>query len=261
MQGALLAAFAAAPWWGGHLVRGTLASSLWFGGVPLTDPLVALQSWLAGAPLARPALVGTAIVALFYVLTAGRLFCAWICPINLAADAAEGTRRALGLGNRGLLRADRRLRHVVLLLALGASAVTGTVAWETVNPINWTMRALAFGLWGGGLVAFASVFLFDLLVLRHGWCGHLCPVGAFYGWLGRAGQLHVKAVKPEACTHCGDCFVVCPEVHVIAPVLQPQAAQRAIVDMDCLRCGRCIDQCDEDVFAFGLGSRVSPSSK
>lgn len=261
VQLTLLAAFAAAPWWGSWLARGTLASSLWFGVVPLTDPMVALQSWLAGAPLARPALIGTAIVAVFYGLTAGRLFCAWVCPINLAADAAEGARRALGLGNRGLLRADRRLRHLVLLLALGASAVTGTVAWETVNPINWTMRALAFGLWGGGLVAFAGVFLFDLLVLRHGWCGHVCPVGAFYGWLGRFGRLHVKAVKPEACTHCGDCYVVCPEVQVIAPVLHPQATRRTIVDMDCLRCGRCIDQCDEDVFALGPGTRVSPSSK
>ncbi len=261
VQAAVLLAFTSGPWWGTRIAQGTLASSLWFGSVPLTDPMVALQAWLAGAPFVRAGLAGTGLVTLFYALTAGRLFCAWVCPVNLASDAAEAARRGLGLGNRALLRADRRLRHGVLVLVLLASAFTSTVVWEMVNPINWTMRAVAFGLWAGGALALGAVFLFDLLVLRHGWCGHLCPVGAFYGWLGRRGGLHVKAVKAEACTHCGDCFVICPEVQVIAPVLHPQAAQRTITDMDCLRCGRCIDHCDPGVFAFGIGTRVSPSSK
>jgi len=261
VQLSLLAAFASGPWWGRPVAQGTLAASLWFGSVPLADPMVALQSWLAGTAPARAALIGAAVVALFYALFAGRLFCAWVCPVNLASDAAEAARRALGLGAAAALRADRRLRHVVLVLALLASAVTGTVAWETVNPIGWTMRALVFGPWIGGAVALAAVFVFDLFVLRHGWCGHLCPVGAFYGWLGRAGRLHVRAVKAEACTRCGDCFAICPEVQVIAPVLRADAVQRSIVSADCLRCGRCIDVCDEDVFALRLQARVSPSSK
>ena len=29
-----------------------------------------------------------------------------------------------------------------------------------------------------------SHLLFDLLVAEHGWCGHLCPIGAIYGVIG-----------------------------------------------------------------------------
>ena len=36
----------------------------------------------------------------------------------------------------------------------------------------------------GREIAAKSVFFFDLFVSRRGWCGHLCPVGAFYGLLG-----------------------------------------------------------------------------
>lgn len=253
VQFTLLAAFASGPWWGLPVAQGTLAASVWFGSLALVDPLVVLQSWLARHDVASAGLVGAAIVAACYALLAGRLYCGWICPVNLVTDAAQALRRGLGFGNAGLLRADRRLRHGVLALALAASAATGAVAWEWINPITFTLRALVFGLWSGGVVAVAAVFLFDLLVLRHGWCGHVCPVGAFYGWIGRFGRLHVQAVRPDACTRCGDCFAICPEPHVIVPVLRPGAATLAITDADCLRCGRCLDHCDEDVFALRLG--------
>jgi ferredoxin-type protein NapH len=259
VQGLVLASFVSTPWWELPPARGTLAASRWFGSVPLTDPMVALQTWLAGTPPAATALLGAAIVAAFYVLVAGRLFCAWVCPVNLVTDAAEALRRALGLG--AVLRADRRLRYLVLALALAGSAAFGVVLWEAVNPIGWAMRGVVFGLWGGALVAIAAVFFFDLAVLRHGWCGHVCPVGAFYALLGRFGRLNVEAVRASACTRCGDCFDVCPEVQVIAPVLREGAPVTAIIDADCLRCGRCIDRCDENVFAFRLDLRIFPSSK
>jgi ferredoxin-type protein NapH len=257
VQFSILAAFAGAPWFGAPLVQGTLAGSTWIGTLTLVDPLVAVQSLLAGHVVATAGLVGAGIIAAFYALLAGRLYCGWVCPINLVTDAAEGARRLLGIGSLALLRADRRLRHGVLVLALVASVATGVVAWEVVNPITFTVRALAFGLWTGGAVAVAAVFVFDLVVLRHGWCGHVCPVGAFYGWLGRVprlGRLNVHALRADACTRCGDCFAVCPEPHVIVPVLKAGAATITIRDADCLRCGRCIDHCDEDVFALRLGA-------
>lgn len=250
VQGGVLAAFASGPWWGVPVADGTLAASRWFDTVSLLDPLVALQSVLAGHTLGVAGLAAAALVAIVYAVLAGRLYCGWVCPINLVADAAEATRRWLGLGGFALLRADRRLRHGVLAAALVASAASGVVAWEALNPITYTMRALVFGAWTGGLVAVSAVFVFDLVVLRRGWCAHLCPVGAFYGWLGRFGRLHVRAVRADACTRCGDCFAICPEPQVLVPVLRPGASAIAITDGDCLRCGRCIDHCDENVFAL-----------
>ena len=252
VQFAVLAAFVSGTWWGVPIAQGTLAASRWFGALALMDPFVTVQSLLAGHEVAAAGLAGAAIVAGFYALFAGRLFCGWVCPINLVTDAAEAVRQRLPAGGVASLRADRRLRHVVLLLVLAGSAGAGVIVWESVNPITFTVRGLAFGSWVAVLVAAGAVFVFDLVVLRHGWCGHVCPVGAFYGWLGRFGRLKVHAVRAQACTRCGDCFAACPEPQVIVPVLRPGATTFAINDQDCLRCGRCIDRCDEGVFELRL---------
>lgn len=250
-----LAAFLAGPWAGLWVARGTIASSEWFGVLPLTDPFVALQALLAHRSLAWSALIGAGLVAAFYVLAGGRSFCSWVCPINPVTDLAAWLRATLRLpsllGNR---RPDRRLRYAVLAFSLAISALLGSVAWETVNPITLLHRALLFGLAGGYGVALA-VFLFDLLVVPRGWCGHACPVGAFYGLLGRASALHVSAPRRDACTQCGDCFRACPEPHVIAPALYGAAHGRAptILSADCTRCARCLDVCEENVFDWEWG--------
>ena len=251
-QGLLLAAFAGAPWWGPRWVQGTLASSVWFGTLPLTDPFVALQALLAGQALAVAGALGALLVAIAFALSAGRLYCGWVCPINLVTDAADALRRALGL-RRGLLPgADRRLRYVVLMAVLLASALAGSLVWEAINPITHAVRALAFGLWTSGAVAVAAVFAFDLVLLRHGWCGHLCPVGAFYGLLGRFAWLRMRAERREACNDCADCYAVCPEPLVIKPALKAvDGAGPVILGAQCTNCARCIDVCSKDVFAFG----------
>ncbi|MCD6682127.1 MAG: quinol dehydrogenase ferredoxin subunit NapH [Burkholderiaceae bacterium] len=250
LQLLVLAAFLAGPWAGLWVVRGTLASSEWFGVLPLTDPFVALQSLLAHRSLAPIALFGAGVVAAFYVVFGGRSFCAWVCPINPVTDLAASLRTKLRLpGLLGARRLDRRLRYGVLVVALASSALLGSVAWEAINPITLLHRALLFGLVGGYGVVLA-VFLFDLLVVPRGWCGHLCPVGAFYGLAGRAAVLHVSAPRRDACTQCGDCFRACPEPHVIAPALYGAGHGRGptIASADCTRCARCIDVCDEHVF-------------
>jgi len=248
----VLTAFLLGPWAGLWVVRGTLASNQWFGWLPLTDPFVALQGLLAHHAIGATALLGAGIVTALYALTGGRAFCAWICPINPVTDLAAWLRAKLRLPSLlGQHRPDRRLRYGVLGVALLVSAVLGGVAWETVNPITLLHRALLFGLVGGYGVAL-GVFLFDLLVLPRGWCGHVCPVGAACGVAGRVGVLHVSAVRREACTQCGDCFRVCPEPQVIAPALYGAAQGRGpvITSADCIRCARCLDVCEQDVFGW-----------
>ncbi|MDT3679495.1 MAG: quinol dehydrogenase ferredoxin subunit NapH [Burkholderiaceae bacterium] len=250
VQLTVLAAFLLGPWAGLWVARGTLASSEWFGVLQLTDPFVALQSLLAHRTLAPGALFGASLVAGFYVVFGGRSFCAWACPINPVTDLAAWLRAKFRLPSLfGARRLDRRLRYGVLVVALATSALLGSVAWETLNPITLLHRALLFGLVGGYGVVLA-VFLFDLLVVPRGWCGHLCPVGAFYGLVGRAAVLHVSAPRRDACTQCGDCFRACPEPQVIAPALYGAGQGRGptITSADCTRCARCLDVCEEDVF-------------
>ena len=113
------------------------------------------------------------------------------------------------------------------------------------------MRALRLLFAGFVVSVVALVFLFDLFVSRRGWCGHLCPVGAFYGLVGHKSLLRVTASKRAACDGCMDCFAVCPENHVISPALRGKGAETPLIlSPDCTNCGRCIDVCSVDVFAF-----------
>lgn len=245
----ILALFLAGPWLGWWIVKGNLASSLTLDTLPLTDPYVLLQSLFAGHRPEKLALTGAAIVLAFYVLVGGRVYCAWVCPVNPVTDAAAWLRRRLDI--KGSAHLSRRLRYGMLAMTLALAAATGTIAWELVNPVSMLHRGLIFGLGAAWAIALA-VFLFDLFVSRNGWCGHVCPVGAFYSLLGRWSPLHVSAAGRERCDDCMDCFAVCPEPQVIKPALKGANAGPAIVSPNCTRCGRCIDVCPKDVFRFGL---------
>lgn len=245
-QLAILALFVAGPWLGVWVLKGNLSASLILDTVPLTDPLLALQSMLAGHWPYVTALTGAALVLVFYLLVGGRVFCSWVCPVNLVADAAAWLRRRLGIKTGRAPDADTRLWLLAGMLA--AAAVSGTLVWEWVNPVSLLHRALIFGLWGS-LLPIAGIFLYDLLIANHGWCGHVCPVGAFYGLLGRLALIRVSAVRRDACDDCMDCFVVCPEPQVIRPALKRAGQSHPLILAgDCTNCGRCIDVCDRQVF-------------
>jgi len=243
------------------VLKGTLASSRLLDKIPFTDPFILLQSLAARHWPEGLALTGAGILALAYALFGGRLYCAWVCPVNLLTDLALFLRRKLGLTEKTLLL-SRRTRLWVLAAVLAVSAITGTVAWEAVNPITGLYRALLFG-GSFGLMAGAAVFLLDLAAGARTWCGHLCPVGAFYGLLGRFSLLKISALNRRACDDCGDCYRVCPEPHLLTPALR--GASRGIAPLiasaDCTVCGRCIDVCRKDVFAAGLRSKLETMSR
>ncbi|MEW5889243.1 MAG: quinol dehydrogenase ferredoxin subunit NapH [Pseudomonadota bacterium] len=245
----ILLLFLLGPWAGIWIVKGNLSSSLTLGVLPLTDPFVLLQSLFAGQRPYRTALIGAAIVIGFYFLVGGRVFCAWVCPVNLVTDAAAWLRARLGL--KGGARLSRATRYWMLALTLVLAAATGTLAWELINPVSMLHRGLIFGVGAAWLIVLA-VFLLDAFVASRAWCGHLCPMGAFYGLLGKWSPLRVVAVRRAACNDCMDCFAVCPEPQVIRPALKGAGgAGPAILAGQCTNCGRCIDVCAKDVFAFG----------
>ncbi len=246
-QFGILALFLLGPWAGVWIVKGNLASSLTLDVLPLTDPYVLLQSFLAGHAVAGTALIGAAIVILFYLLVGGRVYCSWVCPVNLVTDFAAWLRRRLNI--KGSARMGRQTRYWMLGLTFVLALLTGTLAWEMVNPVSMLHRGLIFGM-GFAWAIVLAVFLFDLFVLRHGWCGHVCPVGAFYSLLAVPSLVRVAATDREQCDDCMDCFAVCPEPQVIRPALKgaDQGIGPVILSPNCTNCGRCIDVCALDVF-------------
>lgn len=254
-----LALFLSGPLFGIWIAKGTLASSMTLGVLPLTDPFIFLQSLAARHWPEALSASGAAIVLGGYLLFGGRSYCAWVCPVNPVADLAAWLRRRLGITFTAKIRPELRLYFVGAVLV--ASAVSGSVAWELINPVTALHRALVFGLWFGAGGA-AAIFLFDLLVAKHGWCGHLCPVGAFYGQIGKVALLRVAADNRAACNDCMDCFAVCPEPHVISPALKGErtGTSPVIVSGDCTLCGACIDVCSKRVFHWSLRGRGATGS-
>lgn len=246
VQLGILALFLAGPWFGSKLVEGNLSSSLTLGVLPLTDPYLLLQSLAAGHWPYKTALLGAGIVVAFYLLVGGRVFCAWVCPMNIVTDAAAWLRRKLGLKGGHAPAAGNR--YALLAFTLLAAFATGRLAWEWINPVSQLQRSLIFGF-GLGWGVVLGVFLYDLLLASRGWCGHLCPQGAFYALLGRFSLVRVSASRRSACDDCMDCFTVCPEPQVIRPALKAIGQSSPIIgSADCTTCGRCIDVCDKNVF-------------
>ncbi len=243
-----LGIFMLGPWFGIWWVKGNLAGSLTFDILPLTDPFVLLQGIAAQHWPEMTAIIGALIVGVAYALIGGRVYCSWVCPINPVTDGAHWLHDKLGLPKGW--QPKRQTRFWVLGMVIVTSALTGTIAWEFVNPISMLHRGLIFGM-GAAWAFVLAVFAFDLFVSRRGWCGHICPVGAFYGLLGSGALLRVSARERAACDDCMDCFAVCPEMHVITPALRGKDADTPLIlSPDCTNCGRCIDVCSVDVFEF-----------
>jgi len=247
-QLAVFGLFLLGPLAGLWVVKGNLSSSLTLGVLPLTDPFLLAQVLATRHWPETSALLGAAIVIVFYATVGGRVFCSWVCPVNVVTDSAAWLRRKLKITTGRAPRGG--LRYWLAGAVLLASAITGQLVWESVNPVSLTQRALIFGgsvAWG----AAAAVFLFDLLIAPRGWCGHACPVGAAYALIGSKGLLRVAATHSSRCNDCADCYAVCPEPQVIVLPLKGKAGHGPVItDRDCTNCGRCIDVCGPDVFRY-----------
>jgi ferredoxin-type protein NapH len=246
----ILLLFLAGPWLGLWIVKGNLSYSYTLGVLPLTDPYVLLQALAARQLPEKLALIGVAIVVAAYLLVGGRTYCSWVCPVNLVTDLAAWLRARLGI--KGSAHVSRAARYWILAMTLVVAALTGTIAWEMLNPVSMLHRGLIFGL-GLAWTVIAGIFLFDLFVMRQGWCGHFCPVGAFYSLIGKFSLTRIRLPNRAACNDCMDCFAVCPEQQVIRPALKAiKGAAPIILESNCTNCGRCIDVCSKEVFRFGL---------
>ncbi|HRH79957.1 MAG TPA: quinol dehydrogenase ferredoxin subunit NapH [Thiobacillaceae bacterium] len=227
-------------------LSGNLSASKFIGLIPMADPFATLQIFLTGHVLQQEVLIGTAIIFGFYLLLGGRVFCAWVCPVNMVTDLAGWLRTKLDI--RAIVHLPRSVRYFILAAALVLSAVTGVAAFEWVSPVGMMHREIIFGI-GFGFLALLAIFLFDLLILKNGWCGHFCPLGAFWSLVGKAGLVKVRFDKTN-CTHCGECAKVCPEPQVLN--LKKIEERGMVFSGECSNCGRCTALCPEGSLAFDL---------
>ena len=248
-QLSIILMFLSGPLWNTWILKGNYSGSLLFDSIPMTDPLMTAEMLSARYMPEWTTILGALILVVFYALVASKAFCSWVCPLNIVTDSAAWLRRKLGI--RQSAKLSRNLRYGILAMILVGSAISGTLLWEWINPVAALGRVFVYGL-GATLWLILVVFLFDLLIVEHGWCGHLCPIGATYALIGAKSLLKVKVIDRARCDRCMDCYNVCPEPQVLRLPLHGDAEDSQIIlSKDCITCGRCIDVCAENVFKFG----------
>ncbi len=249
-QFTILFLYFAANYWGWKILIGNLSFSKLFNTIPLTDPYAFLQMLFAGAIISSNLIIGLVVILLFYGIIGGRAYCSWVCPVNLITDLAAWVRRKTHHEKDNLLSAMKikKFRYAFLVIMLIFSAVIGAAAYEFINPIGFFTRGVAFTL-GFTWVWLLVIFIFDAFVLKNGWCGHICPVGATYALIGAKNLIRVYHTK-DNCTNCGNCFAICPENQVLSPVITKK--DDFIHGIECTNCGRCIEVCNDNALKFSL---------
>lgn len=227
-------------------LRGNLSSAKVLDTIPLSDPFAIMQSFSAGAVIAADAMIGALIILLFYALLGGRVFCGWVCPVNMVTDLANKIRTFFDLDIIWKSwEIKRGVRYWIVALSLVLSAVLGVTAFEWISPIGALHRGIIYGF-GFGWTFVLIVFLFDLFAVKNGFCGHLCPLGGFYSLIGRYGFLRIGYDRGK-CTDCMKCIDICPEEQVLNMVPEKSGA---VISGECINCGRCVEVCDDNALNF-----------
>lgn len=250
IQVGILVLFAVCSHYSLHFFQGNLNSSKIFWIIPMSDPLSIAQIFasgaIAGTVIGLEALLGLGVVLLVYGILLGRGYCAFVCPMNIVTDCANFLHRKLKLNNTTKFT-SRKFKYGVLLLSLILSFAFGVAAFDIISPISMLHRGIVFGM-GFGIFGILAVFLFDLLLLKNGFCGYICPLGATYSLIGKLSLLRVRHDSTK-CTKCGKCIVVCPEPQVLDLIGKRSGS---INKIDCLKCARCIEVCDDNALKYGI---------
>ena len=245
-QLSVLFLFFAGNAYGWNILRGNLSSAKILDTIPLSDPFAVLQSFSAGALVASDALIGALIILLIYAVLGGRVFCGWVCPVNMVRDLANKITSYFNLETTwNSWDLERDVRYWITGLSIVLSAILGVTAFEWISPIGALHRGVIYGF-GFGWTFVLIVFLFDLFAVKNGFCGHICPLGGFYSVVGRYGFLRI-GYNRDKCTSCMKCVDICPEEQVLNMVPEQSGA---VLSGACINCGRCVEVCDDDALNF-----------
>lgn len=229
------------------ILVGNLSSSKIFGIIPLSDPFAVLQIYLANLSVGLNAALGALIILLFYAILAPRVFCSFVCPVNLITDFAYFIRSKFDFKkDKKIISLPRNFRYYFLALSLILSFVLGIPAFENISHIGAVQRGIIF-LNSGVFGVIFAIFVFDVFILERGICSYICPLGAFYALVSKFSLIRIKH-DANSCNQCMACKTVCPEKEVLNIV----GKTTGYINSQCISCGRCIDICQEKAFSFDI---------
>ncbi len=216
-------------------------------GYRLSDPLAVVGQSAAAKGFYWP-FVLTAFFPVLLTLILGRFFCGWICPATLLYELNDNLSSWLRKRDMPVAKykLNRQIKYGVLLVGIGMSAAYGGVIFTLFYPPLLIGREIsyvvAFGSFSVGIIIFIVTLLFDMFVVRRGFCRTLCPGGALYSLLGKFRLVRIQR-NVQSCTDCAKCNAVCQFG------LDPMHDS---FGMECNNCSACIQACPEDSLLFSL---------
>lgn len=212
-----------------------------FGGAGAWGTLCALCpvgfSQIAAASKSVPWHLLPGVVALLVVVfLIGRVFCSWLCPSQLLKNvfgghAPRGIRGRSGAPAKGgcngcgAAKGDGLFSQgVVLAVLLAVSFAVGFPVFCLLCPIGlvfgtlWALNRMFLLLEPGWELIIFPLMLFLELFLFKRWCSAICPLGFFFGLMGRLRSRFGFGLRPVAdagrCISgegCRTCGTVCAE--------------------------------------------------
>ncbi|HJA41149.1 MAG TPA: quinol dehydrogenase ferredoxin subunit NapH [Firmicutes bacterium] len=227
---------------GENFFFGTLSSSEILG-IMLTDPFGALQIIFASKTVHTVLLIGAVTIFAFYFLIRGRVFCGWVCPVNLILEFCNRLRKLFKIKKRYDVKVNRYTKIWIALIILALSFASSLPVYEMFNPIGTVMKGIIFAT-GLGVWSFIAIVIAEVFFATRIWCRSLCPIGGFYQVVGKAGNFHVK-IDHDKCIHCNHCKQVClADSEILVPVVDQGAIY--VTAGDCMLCGKCVDHCNDN---------------
>lgn len=219
-------------------------------GYAISDPLSVLGTIFAGSNIYLPLLL-SAIIPLIITVLLGRVFCGWLCPMNLLLginDMIRNLFRKTGYNPKNVTF-KRLNKYYVLGCGLFLTAVLGIQVFPMIYPPAIVGREVFhltfFHTFGTGIYILLFILFFELVISRRWWCRYICPGAALLSLIGRWRLVVIKG-NDKKCTECSNCIQACPLG--LNPVKDG-------IGMECNNCGKCISKCSQKILHYGLRFR------
>jgi len=191
---------------------------------------------------------GTVILLILTLIIAfvfRRSFCGLLCPFG-ALQELFGTIRQKILKKRFVVpekidKPMRYLKYIILLLTIGMAWYYGTLWMAPFDPYSAYshLANMTDAVKEEPLAAIGFILLFITVIgsfiYDRFFCKYLCPVGAFYGIIGKISPTKIERDN-NLCVHCKACDEVCP-------VNIKVEKEEKITSMECINCNLCVAAC------------------
>ncbi len=228
-------------------IKGTFFWSFTVFGFTITDPL-AFLGYLFSSKTFYLSFFISSFFLVGLTLVFGRVYCSWICPMNLIFELNNMCRKVLMKLNIKPLNVgfNRLHKYMVLIIGCIISLLMGVhVLYFLYPPIILNREVLHFFYYrsfGIGLSVLLVLLFIELSFSQRAWCRYFCPGGALWSLFGIKRLVKVEWDK-QLCDDCGKCNLACEFG------LNPM---RGEMGMECDNCGRCIAKCKPDALRFSL---------